>query len=606
MCFRMADYHTDEKLSLFPHLNSLDGAWTKAKICESIVYKEGANETGDLATAFNSRQTGNKKLYVTLPVGTNECIASKSIEFVYALTFSIDGTTDWAMATDTDTRPVGVPNTFKLVRPLVGAPINYATYAGIRPPTYAVASQLNRLVGQMQDSGSIIDSVLDSNAKSSTALAQNIVVDTYCNQSGVNTDGDPNIVNDMRLFMPDINGQLAVKYTDASTTSNMLLDGRRVKRGDQPKLLLEKMWHKALTAPENQTLFVAMKSRIASASVLPPGFSVKLSLDVLDGSDRLDTGMTVQVNRAPDGQPADWQTVPVKLVFDTMKIRFQAVQLDDDLLMEYNSGLVLGAQHAINSVNIDGMTQTTEVARIPCTDVVQQYMTVATGSTGVQMVVNSGDKQILPQFMAIYVTKNQNEAFTTTGFSTYNWNCLSWVEPVMKTFKANSSDGAFDRAPYLDSYPNNDVTLTDLGELSIMGQNASGQLVWNQVGVRSQSLMAQHLVMGLNTYQVGGGYTTASLPARNMMCWYTDPSTSIAKDASDGLQQSQLTVQADFVAATPAALTFVVSQFTKADIVLKVEARKYANVSNQKPVYMLDKELSGYAYRERKAKQCKT
>lgn len=601
----MADFHTDEKLSLFPHLNNLDGAWTKAKICETIVYKEGSNESGDLATAFNSRQTGNKKLYVTLPVGNNECIATKSLEFLYAVTFSIDGTTDWAMATEADARPAGVPSTFKLVRPVAAAPINYATYAGIRPPTYAASSQLNRLVAQMQDSGSIIDSVLDSNAKSSTSLAQNIILDTYCNQSGVNTDGDPNIVNDMRLFMPDSNGQLAVKYTDATSTSNALLDGRRIKRGDQPKQLLEKIWHKAFTAAENQSLFVALKSRIASASVLPPGFSVKLSLDVLDGSDRLDTGMTVQVNRAPDGQTADWQTVPVKLVFDTMKIRFQALQLDDELLKEYNAGTVLGSQYAINTVDIDGQTPTTEVARLPCTDVVQQYMTVSTGSTGVQMVVNSGDKQVLPQFMAIYVTKNQNEAFTTVGFSTYNWNCLSWVEPVMKTFKANSSDGAFDRPPYLDIYPNNDVTLTDIGELSLMGLSASGQQIWNQVGVRGPSLMAQHLLMGLNTYQVGGGYTTASLPARNMMCWYTDPSTSVAKDASDGLEQSQLTVQTDLVAATTSPLTFVVSQFTKADIVLKVEARKYANVTNQKPVYMLDKELSGFAYRERNTRQCK-
>jgi hypothetical protein len=221
------------------------------------------------------------------------------------------------------------------------------------------------------------------------------------------------------------------------------------------------------------------------------------------------------------------------------------------------------------------------------------------------MVVNSGDKQVLPQFMAIYMTRNQNEAFTTAGFATYNWNCMSWVEPTMKTFKANTSDGAHDRPPYLDIYPNNDVSLTDIGELNIMAQNASGQQFWHQVGVRGPSLMAQHLLMGLNTYQVGGGYTTASLPARNMMCWYTDPSTGIAKDASDGLEQSQLTVQTDLTVATSQPLAWVVAQFTKADIVLKADSRKYSNVTNMKPVYMLDKELSGFAYREQKPKQCK-
>lgn len=605
MCFRMADYHSDAKLSLFPHLNNLDGAWTKAKICQTIVYKEGSNETGDLALALNSRSTGNKKLYVNLPVGKDECISSKTLEFLYGVTFNIDGTTDWAMATEADERPVGVPVTFKLVRPVPAATINYATRAGVRPPVYAVASQLYRLVSQLQDSGTIVDSVFESNAKSSTTLAQNIILDTYCNQSGVNTDGDPNLVNDMRLFMPDCNGQLAVKFTDATTTSNAVLDARRVKRGDQPIQLTEKIWHRLLTASENQSLFVAMKSRIASATMLPPGFGVKLSLDVLDGSDRLDTGMTVQVNRAPDGQPADWQTVPVKLVFDTLKIRYQAMQLDDELLQMYNSGSVLGADHAINSVNLDGITPTAEVARYACTDIVQQYVNVATGSTGVQMVVNSGDKQTLPQFMAIYMTRNQNEAFTTMGFSTYNWNCMSWVEPLMKTFKANTSDGAFDRPPYLDIYPNNDVTLTDIGELNLMAQNSSGQQFWHQVGVRGPSLMSQHLLMGLNTYQVGGGYPLSSLPARNMMCWYTDPSTSMAKDASDGLEQSQLTVQSDLTGATTGALTWVVSQFTKADIVFQVESRKYSNLATVKAVYMLDRELSGCAYRERKIKQCK-
>ena len=570
-----------------------------------MLYKEASNETGDLATAFNSKQTGNKKLMCNLPVGPDECIATKTLEFVYSVTFSIDGTTDWAMATEAGARPANVPANFKLVRPLSSATINYATLAGIRPPTYAVQSQLYRLTAQMPDSGAIIDSLLDSNAKSSTSLAQNIVLDTYCNQAGVNTDGDPNLVNDLRLFMPDINGQLVVQHTDATTTSNGLLDGRRVSRGDQPKPLTEKLWHKLLTAPEQQSLFTSMRSKISSAQFLPAGFSVKLSLDVLDGTDRLETGMQVQVNRAPDGSTPDWQTVPVKLVFDTLKIRYQAMELDEDLLLEYSAGLVLGAKIPINTIDNEGFTLSTPVARSICTDVVQQYVSVPTGSTGTQMVVNSGDKQPLPQFMAVYLTANQNEAFTTTGFATYNWNCMSWCNPTIRSFRANTSEGAYEQPPYLNVYPNNDVSLKDPTELNIMCQNASGQQFWNQTGSRAQSLMSQHLLTGVATYQVAGGYPTASLPARNMMCWYTDSSTFVVKDAASGLEQSQLTVQTEFVSATSVPLTLVVCQFTKAHIVFRADPRKLANVATVKPVFALDKEASGLSFQDRPTRKCK-
>jgi hypothetical protein len=385
-----------------------------------------------------------------------------------------------------------------------------------------------------------------------------------------------------------------------------LLDSRRILRGDQPKPFIERVWHRVLTQPESQSLFVSLKSRLASAKYQPPGFSFKLSLDFLDGSYRLDTGMEVQVNRAPDGSPADWQTVPVTLSFSTVKIRYQAMELDDEMLLEYNHGQVLGAEYAINAVNMDGQTPTTEVARFACTDISQQYSTVAVGSTGAQMVVNSGDKQVLPQFMAVYLTQNQNEAFTTKGFATYNWNCMSWCVPNIKTFRANTSDGSYDKPPYLEIYPNNDINLTDPGEMTIMGQNVSGQQFWRQIGIRAPSLMNQHTTMGVNTWLgVTGGYPALALPARNMVAWYLDPSTQVVRDAANGLEQSQLTVQATLTTSTTSPFAFVVSQFIKSDVVVKVDSRKFDNVTSVKPVYVLDKELSGFAFREPKPKKCK-
>ena len=599
MCFRMATFQVDDNISRFPHINNLDSAWTKSEICETVVYKEASNESGDLATAFNARSTGNKKLYCNLPVGLNECIVPKTIEFLYGLTMQVDGTLDWAMAKSDGTRPAGVPAAFKLVRPLDTETVNYCTYAGIRPTMYAATAQLNKLQVQMIDSGSIVDSVFDSNAKSTTSLAQNVILDAYCNQPGVNVDGDPLLVNDMRLFMPDRNGNLCVKYSDAFTTSNTLLDARRVARGDKPVQLTERVWNRILNT-EQQSLFVQLKSKLASAFFLPPGFGFKLVLEVLDGSDRLDTEMKVQVNRAPDGQAAEWQTVVAKIQFDSLKIRFQALQLPDYLLREYNSGKVLGSQFDIDSVDHDGMTQNVPAMRVTCTDIVQQYNSCATGSAGTQLVLNSGDKQPLPQFVVAYVTKPNNAAFTTAGLSTSNWNCLSWAEPIMKTFRATCSEGAADRPPFLNIYPNNDVSLPDIGELNIMAQNTSGQQFWNQTGPRFQTLLAQHLLSGVATYMVAGGYPAASLPARNIMSWYTDPSTPIVFDASKGVDQSQLTIYTDFTKTTTEPLNWVAAQFSRSEVVFNIEPRKYDTYDDIKPVYSLNKYYSGLAFRDQR------
>lgn len=593
-------YYTDEGLAECLSKNVKEDGWTKSPICQSVLYKEAQSESGDLAQILNSKGTGNKKMFHTLFVDNNECIAANTVEFVAAVTYVLpDGSEDWIMTED-GTVPSGTPASFKVLKPKSAfAYPGSITKNGVRPGRFCCHSQFRNVTAQLADSSQIIDSYLDSNNKNTTTYMQNVIIDHFVNRPAVMDDGDVLSVNDFRLSLPDSMGSFAYTKEQLESTSPVI-EARRIKRGDQPFLSFEKVHHKVLNGGDDIQLFSSLKDRVRKARVFPPGMSIKLSFDVADGSSRLVTGLVCQINTAASGQAATWEDVELTLKFKTCYIRYQAIELSQESLTQFRTGTVLGAEYAIDTKILSAKDT---FAKAPCakyvvSDLYQSFMSLSPGSTGATFNVNSGDREKLPQYMLIYLTTNDNSAFTTQALHTSNWDCLSFAETDIVKFQASTSGGQTDKAKFLDMYSNNDVDIRDPSELTIMGLNTSGQMFFRQATQLSSSVHAQQLVTAVPTW-LNNGYTPDKMAARNCVAWYTDPSTSVVKDAANGLEKSQLTVQLTFGKALTSAKTLVVAQFLRSDIIFDIQMRMAVSdkVDASKPGYEVNKLTSGAAMR---------
>jgi hypothetical protein len=599
--FQIMEYPYDEKLAEMFNVVQKEDSWTSAPICEAVTYKEAQFQNGDLASILNSRSTGNKKLDAVLPCGDNEMIIPNTLEFFYTTTYTANNSTDWVMTAD-GTRPAGVPGNFQVLKPKTGFAYPGAITAdGVRAGKYCVSSQLNKISMVMSESGAVVDSLLDSNSRSTTSLLQNVIVDQYCNSQGVNTTANVATCNDLRFSMPDMLGSLTSTKTEIDTTSNTLINTRRVKRGDVPVALSEVCWNRIWSA-DRDCLLSSLKSEIATARAMPPGMSLRVTLDVLDGPDRLVTDLvcTRQVDQSTT------EDAPLGLKFETCVLRYQVLKLSPDMVNNvYRSGYVMGSDESLGGgVPMTGTeTETLPeaiVARYVVTDLTQQYKTLATGTVGDTYAINSGDKEVLCPFYFTYLTAANNGSFTTAAMHTSNWSCLNWVDKSLTKFRASTSSGQADRSIFLDMYPNNDIDLKLASESSIMLNCVSGNYFWNQIATgRRASLMALQATLGLTTW-LRSGWEKADLPVQSAVSWYADPSSSVTRDAAIGLLTSQLSITTS-MDALPANKNLVVAQFNRKDIVLNISGRTVGRGAIR-PTFSENREYSGYALRAENAR----
>ncbi|MGL5745511.1 MAG: hypothetical protein ACRCXX_10220 [Cetobacterium sp.] len=593
-------YHVDLGLAGAFNTNQKEDGWTKSPLCDTVIYKEAQCDSGDLASILSSRSTGNKKVQCTISVANNEMIMPNSVEFLSAVTYALpDGSTDWVMTAD-GTVPDGTPASFKVLKPKANTNVAAITTNGIRPGRYCVQSQLKRVTVMLPDSGAVMDSMLDSNSKDSVTHMQNVLVDGFVNAAAVNDDGDPYFVNDMRLSYADLFGNFAYTRDEAMTSTNALIDARRIGRGDKPFVNGERVWHRAINSGDNIQVFSSMKDRLRRARALPPGMSLRYSLDVLDGSSRLETGLVCQMNTAASGQPAVWQDVALTLKFTTCFMRCQVLKLTEQQLLDYRSGIVLGSNKSLtDTVPNSSMHPRARAAKYTVVDLYQTYKQQATGQTGDSFIINSGDREILPQFLLVYTTADNNSAFSTTALHTSNWDCISWADSDIKMFQANTSGGQSDKAPFLDMYSNNDVNIRDPAELSIMGSSVSGQMFFRQTTAPLSTLFGQQLCTAVPSW-VQNKYSPSTMAGRNCIGWYTDSSSAVVKDAATGLERAQLTVQVQYQAALTAPKALVCASFLRSDLVFDIQSRAIGaadQIDGLRPGYDLDRTASGAAMR---------
>jgi hypothetical protein len=595
----MAGFLNEDEMENVLANNLMDDAWTKGATAQSILYKEAEFDGGDMAAQLNARSTGSKKITANLPVGQYEMIATNTLEAFYTVGLSINGSTKWVMATDANTRPPGVDASYTLVKPK-GAATTAVSYNGVRPGTYCLQSQLNKLTVQNMEFGPIVDSLLDSNNLTNGPLVQHAIIDGYCNAMGI-VDCDPTTVNDIRVMMPDQFGKILCPL-DTSVTppvqneTNAFIDARRIKKGDAGVTLSERLYHRLLNGGSYNKLFSSQKTSVACLRTLPPGCPVKLTFEVLDGTDRLNTGVIAQYST---DNGTTWVDGTFTINFESVVLRFQAIALNESQFQQYRSGHVLGAPTPIvfekspKSAHLDRA----RAARYTVTDLACQYQQVATGQSSATMTVNTSNSDTLPPFMMVFLTKvdGADAAFSTAALWSSNWDCLNWTYPLFKSVRASTSSGGSQRPPFYDMYPNNDINMQDPYELSLMCNNVSGQMFFSQVDNPSKSsLMAQQQVVAYNTWLLNGKYPPNRMPGRNAACWYTDPSSAIIKDAAEGHETSSLTLTVTFKEALTASYALMVARFCRADVCIDVLPQ--ADLPDVQSKYTFDPLTTGYAF----------
>jgi len=573
-------YEKDESLGLYPVTNAKTASWTSATPLNYSMYEEGQFGT-DASTALNVTSVGStKRLDCQLINGPTDCMAPYTIEIVSDFSFNVDGTPKWVLSAD-GARPAGVPSDYISCKPkaITGAVNN----SGIRPGAYPVSSQLTRLTCQLEQSGIIIDSKTYSMQHTSADLMVHTILEGYLGQSGTVLQ-DPVGMADMRRVGIDKFGGSLFTKSEADTTTNTMIDSMRISNGDQVKTVIEKPHLRVFPVAQNP-LFQALCPTIEQLRLLPPGMQIKLMFEIRDGQERLDTGIVV--SKSSDGTAGGTFTdAKVTLRFSHVVVRFQSLQMKEDVLRAFYSGRVDGSCIPLDVPKpLSNLLPTAPITRWLQPDVSVQTTNLS-GQKQVEINVTTNLSDSIPPVLAVFVVKNSS--FTYSGLCNTNWDMLSWAEDKIERLRCTRSGGSFEVSGFMQFLPNSDYNQNKLNESTLMHNNFAHQMFF-PFDKLLYSMAEQQAGAGYFTWRQRG-YSDSQMPIRAGVCLMLDSGSAIVPEMNQGLMLGTLNVVVDFTEPLSSDYSVLVVSYYRSQIVYDVKER---TPDTAQPTYTVNTKMTG-------------
>lgn len=593
------DYHVAENLRTLMVNTQKDQAWTYAPSVNSLYYKEALLENGgSWGSALNTSQGGRKLTWV-LNVGQNEMICTRQIKHQYGVRFVVgdEKSEKWVMTADGTTRPAGYTEAagWKLCKPKAGSPL--ATKDGIFTPLMAMAAQFEKVRLQMQDNGTILDTHFESNSRSNANYLMNVMFEQYMNGEGI-CDTYPANRSDPDIACPDKSGTFflpADGTTGYPKTDSEGFKSRLLLAGDKTFQTTERLRHFLLQDENSHSLFSSLPTPTVQIGLWPIGCGMKVVFDLRNLTDRIDTGIVVQMNTSADGQAATFVDKVVYMVLENPIITYQTIEVLPNIRELFYETNVLGSDVDLNRVD-NNQFPTAPISRKTVTDLTVVYQSIPNGAIQYKQTINSGVRDVLPSALATYITKI--ESFSLKGLCGKNWNGMGFAENKINKETVSVASGSSLQAAFMGMYPASDINFDDPLEKQTMLQLSAGQMYWNQssaaygrVGTPAQ----QQAAYNFSTWQTNGGYRAVDMPAHNGGLLQTDVTSMFIKDASTGTTKSPIDINLTFASGAISAADFLMMTvyFTRANLVLDVEQRQ---VDTKNPLFAINENMSGQAF----------
>lgn len=516
--------------------------------------------------------TQSKTLEVTLSAGKNECIVLPSLEFVSNVSLKVANTTNFVITAD-GTVPSGYPSGYSGVKPK-NPNQGSATALGIRLPQYPMTCQIDKILTQVNGSSTRIESQSYGNQTATINWAQYAGLHNLLATPGIVTRSVATAL-DPDNCKPDICGAFLYTKSQVDTGSaNAFIDAFRIKdsKPDSAKNVTEKLFLRTLQSLPD-VLFLPGKTPDERLAILPPGMCLTLTITLISGSDRLETGIPVSVSDGATPSPTFTDST-AQLFFNAVNIRYQAIQLPNELVNQMFSTGVPGYAHpqemAMNAVT--PMFAAAPVAKYLYADIEIQSKAIDNNTTSFDFKWLTSPEQPMPDVMFVYI--DNTNAWTTKGLATTNWDWSSWANGGDKvaSWKLNTAQGGADRPDFMLWLPGNDYNPNDKTERSLALDAANQQLFTSLYYQQSQySVFSQQQTSAVASW-INKGYTFSTLPGQQVLKVYRDPTASIIPDLSSGPENSTLSFNIGFTEPV-SGYTFYIVAFRRSVQVLNVSGR---------------------------------